>query len=117
MTKESEKKMKKVGERVRQARKQRGLSQTQLAEAAQVSPSHISDLENGKKTIGLDIFMRITEALQVSADSILQTNVPEVMVTFKAEYSEVLDDCNPEEARFLIDLSRYLKKNIREFLN
>ena len=109
------KKMKEVGERVRQARKQRKLSQSELAELAAVSTSHISDLENGKKTVGLDIFMRITEALQVSSDYLLQTDVPEVKAVYKTELDEVLEDCKPEEARFIISLSRDIKRNLKDY--
>lgn len=37
-----------VGKRVRKARKDRRLSQAELAELIQISPSHMSDFENGK---------------------------------------------------------------------
>ena len=65
--------MKNVGQRIREARKRKRLSQNELAEMAQISPSHMSDIENGKTSLSLDIFMRLTEALQVSADWLLQT--------------------------------------------
>ena len=59
-----------VGARVRSARKKQKMSQATLAEKVHISTSHISDFENGKSNISLDIFMRITEALGVSADSL-----------------------------------------------
>ena len=65
-----------IGDRIRAKRKEQKLSQRELAEMVHVSPSHISDIENGKKTIGVDILMRITEALQVSSDWLLRTNIP-----------------------------------------
>ena len=40
--------MKNVGQRIREARKNKRLSQNELAEMAQISPSHMSDIENGK---------------------------------------------------------------------
>ena len=67
-----------IGDRIRAKRKEHKLSQRELAEMVHVSPSHLSDIENGKKTIGVDILMRITEALQVSSDWLLRTNIPSV---------------------------------------
>lgn len=71
-------KFKDVGARIREARKIQKLSQADLAERLQISTSHMSHIENGKKNIGLDIFMRLTEALQVSADWLLRTDIPSV---------------------------------------
>ena len=61
-----------VARRVCQARKARGLTQEDLADRAQVSPTHISVLERGVKLPNLDTFIAIANALQVSADELLQ---------------------------------------------
>lgn len=66
-------KFKDVGARIREARKIQKLSQADMAERLQISTSHMSYIENRKKNIGLDIFMRLTEALQVSADWLLRS--------------------------------------------
>lgn len=84
-------KLKEVGSRVQQARKKLKLSQAELAEMVQISTSHLSDIENGKTNIGLDIFISLTEALQVSADWLLQTNVPQVNTIQNQEASEILE--------------------------
>ena len=70
--------LKEIGLRIAQARKKKSMSQADLAEKAQVSISHISDIENGKKQIGIEIFIRITEALNVSADWLLRASNNEV---------------------------------------
>ena len=54
-----------LGDRIRQTRRARGISQIQLAEMAQISVSHMSDIETGKTNISLDVFIRIMNALQV----------------------------------------------------
>lgn len=56
-----------VGARIRAARKKLNLSQVDFSERLNISPSYISDIEMGKTKFGIDIFMRITETLQVSA--------------------------------------------------
>ena len=67
-----------VGNRIKQIRKEKNLSQADLAEKMNVSTSYVSDVENGKINFSIDTFMRLTEALQISADWLLQTNIPSV---------------------------------------
>ena len=105
--------LKKVGERIRQARKEKHLSQAELAEKVQISASHMSDLENGKTNISLEIFMRITEALQVSADWLLQTNIPEVGKIQIAELESLLSDCSSSELQSLLRMLKEMKLMLR----
>ena len=65
-------KLKEMGARVREARVKMNLSQTDLAELAQLHPTYISQIENGKANMSIDVFMRLTEALQISADWLLR---------------------------------------------
>ena len=52
-----------LGDALRTARKQLGLTQPQLALAAGVGVRFIVDLESGKPTVRLDSVMRVIEAL------------------------------------------------------
>lgn len=109
-----DKNIKEVGARIREARKAMRLSQNELAEMVNISPSHMSDIENGKKIIKLDIFMRLTEALQVSADWILRTDIPQVTSIHAQELSSLLSDCTPSESQSLIKMLKEMKNAIRE---
>lgn len=102
--------LKAIGNRIRIARKKKGLSQAALAEMIQISVPHMSDIENGKKNIGIEIFIKLTEALQVSADWILQTNVPSVAKIQEKELSFLLSDCTSEEAQELIKILTDIKR-------
>lgn len=62
----------KVGLRIREAREANGLTQEELAEYAEISSNHMSVIERGIKSPKLDTFIDITNALGVSADSLLQ---------------------------------------------
>ena len=106
--------MKNVGQRIREARKNKRLSQNELAEMAQISPSHMSDIENGKTSLSLDIFMRLTEALQVSADWLLQTNVPSVAHIQGGEISAILSDCSATKTQALIKMLKTMKTTLGE---
>ncbi len=103
-----------IGQRIREARMQQHLSQNELAEKAHISPSHMSDIENGKKNIGLDIFMRLTEALQVSADWLLRTDIPQVSSIQNKEVCDILADCSSHEVQTLIKMMKEMKSAIRD---
>ena len=106
--------MKDVGSRIREVRKSKHLSQDALAERVKISASHMSDIENGKTNIGLDVFMRLTEALQVSSDWILRTNVPAVAHLQSGEIADILSDCSASETQALIKTLRSVKTAFRE---
>ena len=61
-----------TGERIRQIREKRGLTQDQLAEAAEISKGFLSDVENNNKNISSQSLLRIATALGASVDYLLQ---------------------------------------------
>ena len=100
---------KKIGQRIREIRQQKHMSQAELSEKAHISLSHISEIENGKSTLLLTTFMRIVEALQTSADTILRVNIPEVKNLYQNELSDILKDCTPSEIDSLLKILNELK--------
>lgn len=58
--------MKKVGEGIRHFRKQKGLSQEELAHRALVHESYIGKLERFEKTCSIEVLSKVTDALGVS---------------------------------------------------
>lgn len=61
-----------LGNRIRVAREKKGITQEELAERVNISPSHISVIERGVKTVRIDTVVRIANELDVSADYLLQ---------------------------------------------
>ena len=51
-----------IGQRIRQIRKARGLSQDQLAEQVGISTVHVSHIENANTKLSLPVFVRLTAA-------------------------------------------------------
>jgi transcriptional regulator with XRE-family HTH domain len=54
------------GRRVRRIREQRGLSQEDLAELADIHRTYMSSVERGQRNIGLDNIVALAKALGVS---------------------------------------------------
>jgi transcriptional regulator with XRE-family HTH domain len=65
-----------VGERIRVLRMRRRWRQIDLAEHADVSQKHISDVESGKTETGLLTLERIALALNVAPAELLQFDSP-----------------------------------------
>ena len=59
------------GRRLRELRKERGLTQEALAESADLSGNYISDLELGLKVPSLTIIVRLSQALDVAVADLL----------------------------------------------
>lgn len=53
-----------VGNKIAELRKQKGMSQRDLAEAAGVTPANIANIENGKYSVGIDVLAKIAGALE-----------------------------------------------------
>ena len=60
-----------IGQRIKQAREAKGLTQEQLAEKVALSASHISVIERGIKAPRLETLVDILNVLQVDANFIL----------------------------------------------
>ncbi len=54
------------GERLRQLRREQGLSQEETAHRARLHVTYLSDLERGQQTPTLDVVNRLAAALRVS---------------------------------------------------
>ena len=101
--------LKGVGTRIRDARKNRGLSQAELAEKLNISLSHMGDIETGRTNFGIDILMRITEVLQVSADALLLTDVPEANAVYSSELAALIEGCSSTEKEAILQTVRSMK--------
>ena len=101
-----------IGSRIRDARVAKGMSQTDLAEKANLSLPLISNVELGKTRMQLPTFVQIVEALQVSADSILRPDVPAVYEIYSKEMSELLADCTVSEKEAILKIVRELKNTM-----
>lgn len=60
-----------MGNRIRERRKQLGLTQEQLAELIDVTPQMISTAENGSKGIRPENIIKLSSSLNVSCDYLL----------------------------------------------
>lgn len=106
--------LKSVGRRITQARADKGYSQAMLAERANISVSHLSNIERGRKSLSAEALLRIAEALQVSADSILFTDIPKVHKEVESQIDVNLNNCTAREKEFILKIIKDLGAFITE---
>lgn len=64
-----------TGDRIKEARKNCRLTQEQLAERLDVSVEFVGQIERGLKLPSMQVFIKLIEVLNVSADYILRDSV------------------------------------------
>ena len=106
-----------VGSRIRAVRISRGMSQADLAVEASVSLPLISNIKRGKTGMQLETFVKVAEALQVSADYLLRPDVPEVKAIYQGEFAELLEDCSASEMETILKIVREVKASMHKKQN
>ena len=101
------------GEIIRKMRKKRDLSQEQLAEKVNITPTYVSLIENGYKCMSLELFVAIANALNISADELLVESLVNTVKVSNHEFSTLLDDCSEYEKRILRDVLLSTKESLR----
>ena len=56
----------KIGQRIRELRKELNISQEALAYKAEVDRTYVTDIENGRRNVSLEILERLIKALNVT---------------------------------------------------
>lgn len=102
-----------IGQRIRNYRQQRNLSQISVAEKIDKSATYISYLESGTKHPSLETLVALANLLGVTADMLLGENLEHTRLVLEVEYQHLFHDCSEQEKRFLVEASRALKGVLR----
>ena len=103
--------MKAVGERIRAAREAKRMTQQELAELVDLSPTHVSVIERGVKSPRLETFILIANALEVSADALLIDVVNDASQGVASELSELISSLPAKERIRILKIVRVLAEN------
>ena len=99
-----------IGERIKQAREKKHLTQENLAEAVDVSTQYISDLERGVVGASLATLKAVCLALGVTSDSLLFGTQDDAT---SAQFS-ALRTLSPKQAELLEEIVRLYVRAVRE---
>jgi len=90
-----------VGRRIAAVRRQKHMTQQQVADAVGISTPYYSQIENGNKTASGYVLARIIEALGTTGDYILFGQFPEVDDSLKQLFDRLTDEELAAIRRFL----------------
>ena len=106
-----------IGKRIKIARIKADLTQERLAEAVEISPTHMSNIETGTTRVSLSAIVNLANALSVTVDDLLCDSVVKSKVQFEKDIAAVLDDCDEHEIRIIKDMAQALKETLRRDAN
>lgn len=99
-----------LGKKLREIRQKKGYTQHALAEIAGIGNVYLGEIERGIKMPSLNIFIKLIEALDVSADYILRDEVTSGKEYIYDEITQRLKDLTQKQRKTAADiLDAYLR--------
>ena len=93
-----------LSKRIRESRIKKGFTQQELADRAETSVVYLSEIERGIKMPSLNVFIKIIDALDVSADYILRDELSSGKEYIGTEVSEKLLLLTPHQRKIATDI-------------
>lgn len=97
-----------VGNRIKLARENKKLTQEELAVMVDLTPAHISVIERGVKPPKLETFVRIANALEVSADALLMDVVDNSTKGIACELYDYVSNLSKKEREKVLTVVRVM---------
>ena len=102
-----------IGNRIKAARKAKGLSQSELSELIDRSVGYMSYIETGSKKPSLETLIQIANALDVTIDELLSDNLVAASPVSNTQINQLLSDCSAFEKKVILLSVQSLKEAIR----
>ena len=89
---------KRLGQRIREERKRLNLTQTELADAIDISDTYMGAIERGERSLTLDTLVRLVNRLGVTVDYMLADSVSDNDSNIMEQFKQIMD-CQPLERK------------------
>ena len=99
-----------IGERLKKARTDKGLTQEKLAEKLDVSIAFLSRIERGSSHISLKRLSQICDILQISEGSILNGSSNSSNSYLSSEFGELLKNTTPEKQKLIYKMAKVINE-------
>lgn len=93
----------KIGNKLYALRKKAGMTQLEVAVAADISERTYADIERGTVNMRIETVLRICEVLHITPDEILTEESP-ALTTMQEELWDRLNACSPKEKETALSL-------------
>lgn len=105
-----------IGKNIRKFREAKKLRQEDLAEKAELTTNYIGMIERGKKIPALDTFIKILNALGVSADMVLSDVLDNGYTVKNSMLNEKLEKLVPEDRNKIYEVIDTMMKQSKQIL-
>jgi transcriptional regulator with XRE-family HTH domain len=102
-----------IGKRLKDLRRKKEVTQEQLAERADITPTYLSNIENAHSKASLPTFIKIANGLECGVDELLCDNLVKCRPVFEEQFAALLDDCDDYEVRMIIGTIVAMKNELR----
>lgn len=103
-----------IGQRVRDARLKKQMTQEELAEKTGISTSYASAIETGASKVALPTLIQLARALDTTVETLLYDVTPASVQKYDLEAKEILEDCSEGERKFLINLLKAAREELKK---
>lgn len=100
-----------IGNKLLAIRKRSGMTQMEVAEAADLSNRAYADIERGTSNMRVDTIIKICNALHITPDEILTSNTSE-MTAQQEELLNRLNACSPKDKETALQLLSVFLKSL-----
>ena len=97
-----------IGQRIREVRNDKHLTQEYLANATGVNVSHISNIETNKVKVSLTLLVQICNALDVTMDYLLENEYHRPTSIIEKELLNTIKDMKKEKQKTLLRIAKVL---------
>lgn len=97
-----------IGQRIKRARKEKEMTQEQLAEKIDVSIAFLSRIERGSSHINLKRLSQICEILEITEGEVLNGVSNNSGKYLDAEFSSILKRCSSDKQRLIYDIAKVI---------
>lgn len=101
-----------LGSRIREARKEYGLTQQELANQTGLAVKTVQDIEKGRKNPTYKTLIRLMERLGMSPNSILHSATPSPSEQI-CQFLENFQSCDPKGQKILLKTLHFLAEQLR----
>ena len=100
-----------IGERLKKARTDKGLTQEKLSEQLDVSIAFLSRIERGSSHISLKRLSQICDILGISEGSILNGSSNDSKTYLTSEFDELLKTSTPEKQKLIYKIAKVINED------
>jgi len=93
-----------IGLRIKEIRKNKGLTQEELAELAETSPNYLSRMERGTENPTLEMFIKISRALKVDIRELFDFGHEESLMELKEFMARLVREADEEKIRLAVKI-------------